>query len=216
MQRDIARRYRWHVMQAVAAERLVAIVRADSYERARELVEALLAGGLRVIEITLTTPGALRLLEEFRGRALLGAGTVLSGGQVAAVAQAGGEFVVTPNVEPDVIRHASRHGLASFVGCATPTEAVAALELGADAIKLFPAGSLGIGFARALHAPIPWAPLVPTGGVGLANAAEWLDAGAVALGVGGSLCEGSLDDVTAKASAWRDFLNARAAADPIH
>lgn len=189
-------------MDRIAQHRYVAIVRSSSEHRASEVVEALIDGGAGAIEVTMTTPGALRLVERFAGDVLIGVGTVLSGGQVAAAAEAGARFVVTPNLEPDVIRHAGRHGLAALIGCSTPTEVVHALELGADAIKLFPAAGLGPAHLRALSAPLPWAPMVPTGGVSLDNASDWFDAGAVALGVGGSLTEGVPAEISARAAAW--------------
>lgn len=187
--------YRWQVAQAVAEAGFVAIVRSGDRGHARELVAALIEGGARAVEVTMTTPGALSLLEEFRGQVLLGVGTVLSAGQVSEAAAVGARFIVTPNLDVDVVRHAQRHGLATLVGCATTTEIVEALSAGADMIKVFPAGNLGPEFLKAVHGPLPWAPLVPTGGVSISNAPEWLAAGAVALGIGGKLCEGTPEQV---------------------
>lgn len=187
--------YRWQVMSTIADAKFVAIVRSGDRGHAAELVEALIDGGSRVVELTMTTPGALDLVERFADRALVGVGTVLSAGQVAAAATAGARFIVTPNLEPEVVTHAHRFGLSTLIGCATTSEVVRALELGADAVKLFPAVQLGPDYLRALHTPIPWAPVIPTGGVSVDNAREWLDAGAVALGIGGTLCAGSAQDV---------------------
>ncbi len=198
--------YRWEVAQAIADARFVAIVRSGDREHARELVTAIIEGGAKAVEVTMTTPGALSLLEEFRGQALLGVGTVLSAGQVTAAAAVGARFIVTPNLDADVVRHAQRHGLATLVGCATPTEIVQALSAGADMVKLFPAGNLGQEFLKAVHGPLPWAPLVPTGGVSVSNAREWLAAGAVALGIGGKLCEGSPEQVVHRVRELCDLL----------
>ncbi len=198
--------YRWQVAQAIAEARFVAIVRSPDRALAHELVAALIEGGAEAVEVTMTTPGALSLLEEFRGQALLGVGTVLSAGQVSEAASVGARFIVTPNLDADVIRHAQRHGLATLVGCATPTEVVNALSAGADMVKLFPAGNLGPDFLRAVHGPLPWAPLVPTGGVSVDNAREWLDAGAVALGIGGKLCEGTPPEVVERVRELRRLL----------
>lgn len=198
--------YRWQVVQGIAEAKFVAIVRSGDREHARKLIGALIEGGAPAIEVTMSTPGALALLEEFRGQALLGVGTVLSAGQVSAAAGVGARFIVTPNLDLDVVKHSHRHGLATLIGCATPTEIVEALGAGADMIKLFPAGSLGPEFLRAIHGPLPWAPLVPTGGVSVGNAREWLDAGAVALGMGGKLCEGTPAEVALRVSELRTVL----------
>lgn len=201
--------FRWQVMAAVEASRVVAIVRSPSEQEASAAVRALVEGGLRTVEVTMTTPGALRIVEGLRGSdVLVGVGTVLSAGEASSAAGAGAAFVVTPNLDVDVIRSAHRHGLAALVGCATPTEVLDALEAGADAVKLFPAASLGVPFLAAIRSTLPWAPLVPTGGVGTGNAAEWLAAGAVALGVGGSLTRGSADEVRDRAMVLREVVAA--------
>jgi 2-dehydro-3-deoxyphosphogluconate aldolase/(4S)-4-hydroxy-2-oxoglutarate aldolase len=199
-------RYRWEVAERVRSGRFVAIVRSASAARAREIVAALVAGGAGVVEVTMTTPGALGIVEEFAGEALLGVGTVLTEGQVAQAAAAGARFIVTPNLSEPVVRAANRHGLASLVGCGTVTEIVRALELGADFAKVFPASALGLDFVKAAQGPIPWAALVPTGGVSVENAASWLDAGAAAVAIGGRLCEGSAADVTARVQHLRAAL----------
>ena len=182
--------YRWDVMHAIARARLVAIVRTPSRQAARDCVAGLVAGGAPVVEVTMSVPGSLDGGEEFSGRGLMGVGTVLSQSQAVAAAERGARFIVTPNLEPEVIRHANRHGLASLVGCGTPTEILRALELGADAVKLFPASTMQPSIVRSLHGPLPRAPLVPTGGVDAGNAAAWLAAGALAVGAGGALRPG--------------------------
>lgn len=200
-------RYRWQVMAAVEAARVVAIVREQTEQDAVRAVDAVIGAGLPVVEVTMTTPGAVRVVERLRGTdTLVGVGTALSPGQVAAAADAGARFVVTPNLCVDVITTAHRHGLAALVGCATPTEIVRALEAGADAVKLFPASALGLDHLRALRTTLPWAPIVPTGGVTEANAADWIAAGGIAVGMGGGLTRGSEAQVRARVTALRASL----------
>ena len=200
--------YRWQVAEQIARHKFVAIVRSDDRDEARSAVAALIEGGAGAIEVTMTTPGALAILDEFRGQTLLGVGTVLSEGQVSAAAAAGARFIVTPNVNAGVIEHANRHGLASLIGAATATEIVRALECGADMVKLFPASQFPLNQIKALHGPLPWAPIVPTGGIGVHNARAWLDAGAVALGIGGSLTSGNPDDIRTRVRELIDTIDA--------
>ena len=199
--------YRWEIMAAVAAARVVAIVRERTEEVAARAVDVVVGAGLPVVEVTMTTPGALRIVARLRDSStLLGLGTALSAGEVAAAAGAGARFVVTPNLSEDVIATAHRHGLAALVGCATPTEIVRALEAGADAVKLFPASTFGLEHLKALHNTLPWAPIVPTGGVTDANAADWIAAGGIAVGMGGGLTRGTEAEVRARVSALRAAL----------
>lgn len=202
-------RYRWQILAAVESARVVAIVRERTEEDANRAVDAVVGAGLPVVEVTMTTPGALRVVERLRGSdTLVGVGTALSAAEVAAAAGAGARFVVTPNLSDEVIATAHRHGLAALVGCATPTEIVHALEAGADAVKLFPASALGLDYLKAVRNTLPWAPIVPTGGVTEANAAEWIAAGGVAVGMGGGLTRGSEAEVRARVSALRASLAA--------
>lgn len=198
--------YRWEIAERIRRGRFVAIVRSDSSTRAREVVGTLVDAGSAVVEVTMTTPGALSIVEEFAGRAVLGVGTVLSEGQVAQAVGAGARFIVTPNLDENVLRAANRHGLASLVGCGSVTEVVRALELGADFVKVFPASALGVEFTKAVLAPIPWAALVPTGGVSIDNARAWIDAGAAAVAIGGKLCEGSADQIASRVQQLRREL----------
>ena len=183
--------YRYDVMARIAEEKAIAIVREGSAEKGRRVVSVLADAGISVLEVTCTTPGAFDLVDSARdGTALLGMGTVVSASDAVTAAHAGARFIVTPNVDSDVIRAAHRHGLAALVGCATPTEILTALASGADAIKVFPAAQLGMGFLAAIHGPVPWAPLIPVGGVDVDNARAWLDAGAIAVGLGSHLTSG--------------------------
>jgi len=196
--------YRFEVMPRLVAAKAVAIVRERSATEGRRVVDALTGAGMGALEVTCTTPGAFALVESLRdGATLVGVGTVLSASEAVDAAHAGASFIVTPNFEPAVITAAHRHGLAAIVGCGTATEIVRALEAGADACKVFPAEQLGMGFLRAIHGPLPWAPLVPVGGVDAANAADWLAAGGIAVGLGSKLTSG---DVAANVATLRRNL----------
>lgn len=177
-------------LDVILRERVIGIVRLHDAAPVVPVVEAIHEGGVHCIEVSLTTPGALDGIREIRARnpeLLIGAGTVCSEESAAAAIEAGARFLVTPVTIPTLIGIAHSAGLPIAMGAFTPTEAHAAHGAGADLVKLFPASSLTPGYLRALLAPLPDLRLVPTGGVNAENAAEWLRAGAVALGVGGGL-----------------------------
>jgi len=187
---------------------LVAIVRGSSPDHVGAVCDAIMAGGIECIEVTLNTPGALDVLAaRSAGPGLWGAGTVLTADQVDEVADAGGTFCVTPVVDEAVGAACRRRGLAWYPGAATPTEIHHAWTLGAAAVKVFPAASLGgPQYLREVLAPLDEIRLVPTGGVDAASAAEYLAAGAVAVGLGGSLIgdalrSGDLAGLSARVSA---------------
>ncbi|GAA4443729.1 bifunctional 4-hydroxy-2-oxoglutarate aldolase/2-dehydro-3-deoxy-phosphogluconate aldolase [Actinokineospora soli] len=178
----------WEATAAIAAAKVVAILRCDGPERAVAVGEEIVRAGLPVVEVSLTTPDALTAIRELtRTDGLIGAGTVLDAASARAAILAGARFLVSPAVIPEVISTGNRYGVPVLPGAQTPTEIVRALELGAALVKLFPADHLGPGFLRGVAAAIPQAAFVPTGGISAANAREWLAAGAVALGVGGAL-----------------------------
>src|SRR5258706_12209985 len=170
---------------------IIAVVRAQNAGQVLPLSEALIAGGVIAIEITMTTPDALAAIREasqqLGSRALIGVGTVLDGDTCRAAIDAGAEFVVTPVCRPEFVPIARTAGKPIMLGAYTPTEAQLAHEAGADFIKIFPADTLGAGYIKALRAPLPHLRIVPTGGVDLHNVADFLKAGCAALGVGGSL-----------------------------
>ncbi|NQU23023.1 MAG: bifunctional 4-hydroxy-2-oxoglutarate aldolase/2-dehydro-3-deoxy-phosphogluconate aldolase, partial [Candidatus Nealsonbacteria bacterium] len=172
---------------------VVAVLRAPNGDLLSDVAEALLAGGVEAIEITFTVPGAHRVLEQVADRLgdkiLLGAGTVLDPETARVALLAGAEFVVSPTVNPDVIRLCQRYDKAVMPGALTPTEVLAAWEAGADVVKVFPSDITGPKYLKALHGPLPQVRLMPTGGVNLDTAADFLRAGACALGIGGSLVE---------------------------
>ncbi len=172
---------------------IVAILRAPSGEMLADAAEALLAGGVEAIEVTFTVPKAHRVLEKVADRLgdriLLGAGTVLDPQTARIALLAGAEFIVAPNVNLNVIRLCRRYDKLVAPGAFTATEVIRAWEAGADMVKVFPSDGVGPGYLKALKGPLPQVRLMPTGGVNLQTAADFLRAGACALGIGGSLVE---------------------------
>ncbi len=188
---------------------VVAIIRMKDAAKLREVFDALADGGVRAIEVTMTVPGAVSLIGKLAAslpsNLLLGAGTVVDPDTARAVIEAGARFVVSPVFRPDVITECHKRGAAVAPGCFTPTEILDAHDLGADVVKLFPATALGPQFIKDIRAPLPQLKLMPTGGVSLDNAGDWIRAGAVAVGAGSALLdaraieEGRLDVITANA-----------------
>jgi 2-dehydro-3-deoxyphosphogluconate aldolase/(4S)-4-hydroxy-2-oxoglutarate aldolase len=172
---------------------IVAIIRAPSGELLADVAEALVVGGIDVMEVTFTIPGAIRVLEQVSDRlgdrVLLGAGTVLDTETARAAILAGAEFIVSPSTNIDVIGVCKRYSKLSMPGAFTPTEVIAAWQAGADVVKIFPSDVHGPKYLKALRGPYPHVRMMPTGGVTLETAADFLKAGACALGVGGSLVE---------------------------
>lgn len=210
--------YRWEINAAIEAERVLAVVRTESAEAAVRAGQTLIDAGIRVVEVALTTPGGLDAVRQLArpdgevagdGR-IVGAGTVLDAASARLATLAGARFLVSPSASPDVIEAGHRYGACVMPGTQTPTEIERALGAGADMIKLFPASSVGPKYLQAVRAALPQAPIVPTGGVGADNAADWLAAGAVAVGVGGSLVSG---DPASMAERARELLRVVRAAD---
>jgi 2-dehydro-3-deoxyphosphogluconate aldolase / (4S)-4-hydroxy-2-oxoglutarate aldolase len=170
---------------------IIAVVRAKSQEQVLPLTEALIAGGVIAIEITMTTPRAIAAIHEasqkFGARALIGVGTVLDGATCRQAIAAGAEFVVSPITRPEIVKVAHAAERPVMLGAYTPTEAQLAYESGADFIQIFPADGLGHGYIKSLRAPLPHLRIVPTGGVDLDTLADFLKSGCAALGVGSSL-----------------------------
>ncbi len=208
------------VIQRIAEIGIVPVVRAASVEEANRAVEAICAGGIPVVEITMTVPNAVSVIREVakqRGHdVLIGAGTVTNAEQAEACFSAGARFLVSPGLSLPVLESAKRHSKLAIPGALTPTELMAAQEHGAKLVKIFPCGNVGgAKYLKSLKAPFPHASLIPTGGVNAANAAEFIAAGAFALGVGADLVdatalrEGNLGKITAAA---RELVNAVASA----
>ncbi|MEY2410371.1 MAG: 2-dehydro-3-deoxyphosphogluconate aldolase / (4S)-4-hydroxy-2-oxoglutarate aldolase [Verrucomicrobiota bacterium] len=184
-------RSRAEIVSLLTDPGIVAVVRTDKAEQVPFICEALLTGGIHSIEITFTVPDAALAIHDadrrFGARALIGAGTVLNVETAQVALDAGAQFIVSPVLRTDLVAAAHAAGRPVMLGAYTPTEAQAAHEAGADFIKIFPADKLGPAYIRALRGPLPHLKLVPTGGVDLQTAADFLRAGCVALGLGGSL-----------------------------
>ena len=173
---------------------VIPVVRAESADQALRAVAAILAGGVSVLEVTMTVPGAIGVIEQlakaFGAEALIGAGTVLDPETADKCIQAGAQFIVSPALNEETIAFCRTSDVAIFPGALTPTEVVRAWNAGADAVKVFPAGAVGgASYLKALKAPLPQIELIPTGGVSLKTAADFIKAGAMALGVGADLVD---------------------------
>jgi len=171
---------------------IVPVVRATSAKKAIAAAEALAAGGISIVEITMTVPGAIDVIAQLaatsRGDVLIGAGTVLDAQTARRCFDAGAQFLVTPGLDVDTVSTASSADKLIMAGALTPTEVITAWKAGADFVKVFPASAVGgASYIKALRGPLPQIPLVPTGGVNLNTAADFLKAGAAALGIGGDL-----------------------------
>jgi 2-dehydro-3-deoxyphosphogluconate aldolase / (4S)-4-hydroxy-2-oxoglutarate aldolase len=195
---------------------VIGIFRVDSAEGCIPAMDALVRGGLRVFEVTMTTPGALDVISDARAKygddALVGAGTVLDRADAEKAVAAGAQFVVSPSLDREVLGFCSAEGVVSCPGTFTATEIVQAWKWGADLIKVFPVSQVGPGYIKAIRAPLPQVRLVPTGGVDAGNLGEYLAAGAFAVGIGGGLipsravAEGRYDKITEAAAAVVDTV----------
>ena len=182
------------ILATVESVGLVPVVRAPSPELAIRAVEALLAGGISVFEITMTVPGAVGVIttlrERFGDRAIVGAGTVLSADDARACIDGGAQFIVSPGLDLGTIAETKSRGVCMMPGALTPTEVITAWKAGVDMVKIFPCSAMGgAKYLRALRGPLPQVRFLPTGGVSAATAGEYIAAGARALGVGGELVD---------------------------
>ena len=198
---------------------VVAVIRLQDRQKLRGVVDALMAGGVRALEVTMTVPGAIGLIEQIAptlpSEFILGAGTILDTETARMALLAGARYIVSPVYRPEVVKLCHRYDAAAMPGCFTPTEILNAWETGADVVKVFPATALGPGFFKDVRGPLPQVKMMPTGGVSLANAGEWIKAGAVAIGVGTAM----VDSKAVASSDWatitetaRRFVGAVAAA----
>jgi 2-dehydro-3-deoxyphosphogluconate aldolase / (4S)-4-hydroxy-2-oxoglutarate aldolase len=212
------------VMKWVSELGLVPVLRARTAKEGEALVEAMVAGGVTVMEVTTTVPGAIELIatlkKQYGDTVLLGSGTITTADQCAASIDAGAEFVVSPSTHLEVIETTKKMGKVSIPGALTPTEVITAWNAGADIVKIFPCSAMGgASYLKSLKAPFPFLRLIPTGGVTLTTAADFLKAGAEALGVGADLvnvqaiADGKPELVTQAAKAYLEAIKkARAAA----
>jgi len=199
------------ILQKLSTEKVIALIRADNPDGLLDCAKALAEGGLTSIELTMTTPGAIRMLEKATNELpdfLFGLGTVLDAETARAGILAGARFIVTPALRPEVITMCKRYSIPVFSGALTPTEVVNAWDCGADAAKIFPAEFFGPAYIKSLKAPLPQVEFVPTGGVTAENVGEFIKAGAFATAAGSSLVEAkAMKDknwaaITAKARAF--------------
>lgn len=186
---------------------IIAVIRANNSDEALKIVDAVMKGGIHIIEITMTVPDAVEVIKEvrrsfFASELLLGAGTVLDAETARLCIVAGAEYLVSPHLDKTIIEMANKYRKLVVPGVMTPKEVVNALELGADILKIFPAELFGPKIIKAIKGPFPQAKLVPTGGVNLKNLDEWFKAGSIAVGVGGGLTgalnEGGYDLLTTR------------------
>jgi 2-dehydro-3-deoxyphosphogluconate aldolase/(4S)-4-hydroxy-2-oxoglutarate aldolase len=199
-------------LQLMRQSGVIAIMRAQSSGQLIAAADAIRTGGVRVIEVTMTTPGALAVIEEATDRygeeVLFGAGSVLDAETARAAILAGAGFVVAPTLDLATVRLCNRYSVPVVPGCYTPTEMLAAWQAGADMVKLFPASVGGPALVKAILAPLPQLEIVPVGGVNLDTAAQFIASGAAALGVGSSLVNqelldaGDMDELTRRAAAF--------------
>jgi 2-dehydro-3-deoxyphosphogluconate aldolase/(4S)-4-hydroxy-2-oxoglutarate aldolase len=176
---------------------IVPVIRADSAKKAIAAAEAIVEGGISVLEVTMTVPGAIEAIRHAvknhgHRNVIVGAGTVLDAHTAGHCFDAGAEFLVTPGLDVETVKAANAAGKLIMAGALTPTEIMTAWSAGADFVKVFPASAVGgASYIKAIRGPLPQVPLIPTGGVNLDNAADFLRAGAAALGVGGELVSSS-------------------------
>lgn len=205
---------KYEVLQSVKQSKLVAVIRAESKEQGIKIIEAVAKGGIKSIEITMTVPGAADIIKELSQKykdsdLIIGAGTVLDPETARICILAGARYIVSPSLNVDTMLLCNRYGIPVIPGIMTVTEAVKALEYGAQIIKIFPGNAYGPSIISAFKGPLPQGEFMPTGGVSIANAGEWIKAGAVAVGTGSELTKGAKTrnyDLVEKAAA--DFVAA--------
>ncbi|MCS7462221.1 bifunctional 4-hydroxy-2-oxoglutarate aldolase/2-dehydro-3-deoxy-phosphogluconate aldolase [Paenibacillus doosanensis] len=201
-------------LQLIEETKIIAIVRGVEKQHVIGLAQALLDGGVKVMEITLNTPGAADMIEllqrQFGEQMYIGAGTVLDMDDARAALAAGASYLVTPNTDEEVIRYAAEQGAPIYPGAMTPSEIVRAWKTGASAVKIFPGASLGIGYLKELQGPLSHIPMVAVGGVNEENIGEFLRIGCHAVGIGGSLV--NLKEIAAGNYSWVRDKAARLAA----
>ncbi|HZK61031.1 MAG TPA: bifunctional 2-keto-4-hydroxyglutarate aldolase/2-keto-3-deoxy-6-phosphogluconate aldolase [Anaerovoracaceae bacterium] len=187
---------KYNTLKRMLDNGVVAVVRAENAEQAIKIAEAVKNGGIESIEITLTVPGAIDVIKELKkaypnNEVIIGAGTVLDSETARVALLAGAEYIVSPNLNLDVVRLCNRYQKICMPGAMTLKEIIEAMEAGADVIKLFPGNVFGPSMVKAIKGPIPYANIMPTGGVTISNVGDWIKAGCVAVGVGGELTAGA-------------------------
>ncbi|MGO4537432.1 bifunctional 4-hydroxy-2-oxoglutarate aldolase/2-dehydro-3-deoxy-phosphogluconate aldolase [Paenibacillus sp. 2TAB19] len=204
------------MLDLLLKHKIVAILRGIENKHADNAAQALIDGGIHMMEITMNTDGAAAMIERWRnkfdGKAAVGAGTVLDMELAKQAVDAGAQFIISPNLDEEVIAFGRERGISVWPGVMTPTEIVKAVKAGAEAVKLFPMGTLGVGYLKEIRGPLDSVPIMATGGVDLHNIAEYFKAGANAVGMGGKLInlewvrEGKFDQVTERAKLFADAV----------
>ncbi|MBP1890212.1 2-dehydro-3-deoxyphosphogluconate aldolase/(4S)-4-hydroxy-2-oxoglutarate aldolase [Clostridium moniliforme] len=186
---------KYDVLKRIEDKGIVAVVRANNPEEAIKISDACLKGGIDSIEITFTIPGAENVIREliskFTEELLVGAGTVLDSETARIAILAGAKFIVSPGFDLETAKLCNRYRVPYMAGCVTINEMIRALEAGVDIIKLFPGSAFGAGYVKSVKAPLPQAPIMPTGGVDINNVDQWIKNGCIAVGVGGKLTAGA-------------------------
>ncbi|WP_090939813.1 bifunctional 2-keto-4-hydroxyglutarate aldolase/2-keto-3-deoxy-6-phosphogluconate aldolase [Pelosinus propionicus] len=187
---------RINVLQKLMQSGVVAVIRAQNSEQAIKITEACMKGGIAAIEITFTIPEAAQVITDLRKvyspeEMIIGAGTVLDPETARIAILAGAQYIVSPSLNLETVKLCNRYQVPVMPGAMTIAEVIAAMEAGADIVKIFPGDAFGPSFIKAIKGPIPQAPLMPTGGVNLENVGEWIKAGCVAVGIGGNLTAGA-------------------------
>jgi 2-dehydro-3-deoxyphosphogluconate aldolase/(4S)-4-hydroxy-2-oxoglutarate aldolase len=181
------------ILSEILDKKIIAVIRIKEEEKLKKVIEAIYEGGISVVEITMTVPNAIKLIEKisvaFENKITIGVGSVLDKSTAENAIKAGAKFVVSPIFKKEIIEITHKYNLPVMPGAFTPTEIQTAYEAGADIVKVFPADVVGMNFFKAILAPLPHLKLMPTGGVTLQNAGEWLNAGACAVGIGTALLD---------------------------
>ena len=214
MQRREGFMKKYEIVNAMIENGVVAVIRAESKEQGLKTIEAIKAGGIKALEITMTVPGALDIIKELAEvykdeDVIIGAGTVLDSETARACILAGAKYIVSPCFEVELVKMCHRYGVPVMPGIMTPKEAVEALELGVDILKVFPGNAFGPSIISAFKGPLPQGNYIPTGGVDLSNVDQWIKNGAVAVGVGSVLTKGAATgDYAAVTETARKFVEA--------
>ena len=184
---------RENILEEILNRKAVAVLRVKEENKLQKVIEAVYEGGISVAEITMTVPNAIQLIEKMSEKLdksiIIGVGSVLDTKTAEDAIKAGAKYVVSPVFKEDIIKTAHKFNIPAMPGCFTPTEILKAFESGADIVKVFPADVVGMGFFKAILAPMPHLRLMPTGGVTLTNAGDWIKAGACAVGIGSALLD---------------------------
>lgn len=206
-----------NMLELLLQHKIVAILRGIEDRHADDTAQALIDGGIHMMEITMNTDGAAAMIERWRskfdGKAAVGAGTVTDVDLAKEAVAAGAQYLISPNLDEEVIAYGREHGLSVWPGVMTPTEIVKAWKAGADAVKIFPMGTLGIGYLQEIRGPLNDIPMIATGGVDLHNIADYFKAGANAVGMGSKLVnlewvrEGKFAQVTERARQFVDIVS---------